>query len=579
VDAKYTRNLVMSLILASSLLGLRLAASTWAEVLQGADGPQQSRTGPEPPLEVLKHDTSKLQDRPEYMLSETTLPVPAYLWRHGCGPTAVGMIVGYYDAIGYPDLIPGSAFSQTTAVNQAIASGGNSSNPYPPGSERHYEDYARPQDASPNLLTDDYLVQGRTSHTSDCIADFMDTSKSTRSNYYGWSWSSDVGPSFVNYVNLRNTTYGPSYTEYRMSDGVMTWSRLTSEINAGRPMVFLVDTDGNAQTDHLVAVIGYRTSPGNQYACWDTWYTTVRYENFSGMSSGVPWGIWGGWALKLNHPPDTPSLISPVNGATDVNLTPTLQASAFYDPDSDFHANTQWQVDNNSDFTSPEWDSGESYAASTQATVPSGRLSYSTNYYWRVCYKDNRGAWSDWSSSRFFTTISIGACCLPDNSCQEMSAAQCTAAGGAFRGEGTPCGIDTDGDGVSDVCDDDDDGDGVPDVDDNCPLDANANQADKDGDGVGDVCDACPGTMPGALVDERGCALPIPGDFDRDGDVDQEDFGHLQACMTGDANPVTDPACFDARLDGDSDVDMADFAIFYGCMSGADMPADPNCAE
>lgn len=35
----------------------------------------------------------------------------------------------------------------------------------------------------------------------------------------------------------------------------------------------------------------------------------------------------------------------------------------------------------------------------------------------------------------------------------------------------------------------DTDGDGVPDAQDNCPLVANANQADLDGDGIGDVCD------------------------------------------------------------------------------------------
>ena len=35
--------------------------------------------------------------------------VPAYKWRDGCGPTAVGMIVGYWDTPGYPDLVPSSA--------------------------------------------------------------------------------------------------------------------------------------------------------------------------------------------------------------------------------------------------------------------------------------------------------------------------------------------------------------------------------------------------------------------------------------------------------------------------------------
>ncbi len=50
------------------------------------------------------------------------------------------------------------------------------------------------------------------------------------------------------------------------------------------------------------------------------------------------------------------------------------------------------------------------------------------------------------------------------------------------------------------------DGDGVPDGLDNCPLDANAIQADADLDGVGDACDLCP-----ALSD------PAQSDTDQDG--------------------------------------------------------------
>ena len=38
----------------------------------------------------------------------------------------------------------------------------------------------------------------------------------------------------------------------------------------------------------------------------------------------------------------------------------------------------------------------------------------------------------------------------------------------------------------------DQDMDGIPDDQDNCPANANANQADTDGDGVGDACDNCP---------------------------------------------------------------------------------------
>ena len=72
---------------------------------------------------------------------------------------------------------------------------------------------------------------------------------------------------------------------------------------------------------------------------------------------------------------------------------------------------------------------------------------------------------------------------------------------------------------------------------------------------------------------------PIPGDFDADFDVDQEDFGHFQACLTGPGITQNDPDCLDARLDDDEDVDQSDFIIFQRCFSGPAVPADPQCAN
>ena len=69
------------------------------------------------------------------------------------------------------------------------------------------------------------------------------------------------------------------------------------------------------------------------------------------------------------------------------------------------------------------------------------------------------------------------------------------------------------------------------------------------------------------------------GDFDGDNDVDQEDFGQLQECMSGTGIPQNDPAYQDARLDEGDDVDLDDFAIFYACMSGANNPPTPGCAD
>jgi len=70
---------------------------------------------------------------------------------------------------------------------------------------------------------------------------------------------------------------------------------------------------------------------------------------------------------------------------------------------------------------------------------------------------------------------------------------------------------------------------------------------------------------------------PPPGDIDGDGDVDMDDFGVVQNCLTASTIPQEDPACQDARLDGDGDVDGADVDLFLGCLSGANVPSNPFC--
>ncbi|HPD29387.1 MAG TPA: hypothetical protein PLL20_05290 [Phycisphaerae bacterium] len=73
-------------------------------------------------------------------------------------------------------------------------------------------------------------------------------------------------------------------------------------------------------------------------------------------------------------------------------------------------------------------------------------------------------------------------------------------------------------------------------------------------------------------------SAPVPGDFDFDTDVDQEDFGHLQECLNGSTVPQTEPRCNDASLDGDEFVDEADMRVFLSCLSGAGVPGNPDCA-
>ena len=51
-------------------------------------------------------------------------------------------------------------------------------------------------------------------------------------------------------------------------------------------------------------------------------------------------------------------------------------------------------------------------------------------------------------------------------------------------------------------------------------------------------------------------------DQDRDGDIDQSDFGYFQACLSGQYVPQNDPACAWAKMDNDNDVDKYDLSLF-----------------
>lgn len=103
-----------------------------------------------------------------------------------------------------------------------------------------------------------------------------------------------------------------------------------------------------------------------------------------------------------NSPPMRPECISPSDGAEDISLTPILKATGFVDPDNDYHNASQWQIARNSNFSTIIWESISSPA--TETTVPSGKLSYSTQYFWRVRYQDEKGEWSEWAVPYSFTT-------------------------------------------------------------------------------------------------------------------------------------------------------------------------------
>ncbi|MHC1578042.1 MAG: DUF2341 domain-containing protein [Candidatus Methanospirareceae archaeon] len=244
----------------------------------------QSTTGPEPPAGLAGGAAPQTLDY-EVVISE----VPAYEWHRGCGPTAAGMILGYWDGQGFDDLVSGDAATQTTAVNDAISSSGN------------YDDYCLPLDYYPApILPDRSEPPVGDEHADDCVADFMKTSQSFHRNYYGWSWYSAVDDALLDYVQ----SVAPQYRATARNDhwGVFTWASFRAEIDANRPVELLVDTNGDGKTDHFVTAVGYGERGSTpMYACLNTWDEAIHWFEFAQMSAGQQWGIYGATIFSLEQ--------------------------------------------------------------------------------------------------------------------------------------------------------------------------------------------------------------------------------------------------------------------------------------
>jgi hypothetical protein len=195
----------------------------------------------------------------------TITDVPAYDWYHGCGPTAAGSIIGYYDLHGYDSLFNVSGWNDvrlTANVQDEISS---------PAHNAAYDPDPDPAVPAP---------------PDTSIADFFHTSEGELE--YGASWLDYADDAFTGYANYRGYSDWSAWnTEYGLD---FFWEDLINEINNDRPMMFLVDSAGDGESDHFVSVIGY-DDVTMQYGFYNTWSEgeNVQWETFQGMGSA--WGV------------------------------------------------------------------------------------------------------------------------------------------------------------------------------------------------------------------------------------------------------------------------------------------------
>ena len=148
---------------------------------------------------------------------------------------------------------------------------------------------------------------------------------------------------------------------------------------------------------------------GSEVTGWVSFNST---NNYGGKTPGSNYGATLANFCE-NLAPNAPGNLAVTDTSSanwSFNCVSPLQPAfswTFSDPNTDdYQSAFQLQVDDNSDFSSPEYDSGSATTTSFTTSVPAGRLSYNTTYNWRVKTWDNRKTplVSPWATGTPFAT-------------------------------------------------------------------------------------------------------------------------------------------------------------------------------
>lgn len=206
--------------------------------------------------------------------------VPAYIWYNGCGPTSLGMMIGYWDAHGYPNLIPGSNDWATnqTVIQNVIASPG------------HIRDYVPTPD---RVATSD-----DPDHADDSLADFTGCSRDPLA--WGSSYLGMQPAGLMNYMTYCG--YTGAHADFASYNSI--WYVLTHQIDSGKPVQLMVDSNADGTVDHFITGIGYDVVDGvEEFACYNTWDLNIHWYDLKPIAVGVPFGAY---AITYMTPPPVP---------------------------------------------------------------------------------------------------------------------------------------------------------------------------------------------------------------------------------------------------------------------------------
>jgi hypothetical protein len=163
-----------------------------------------------------------------------------------------------------------------------------------------------------------------------------------------------------------------------------------------------ISINGGAWQDYASRIddFNYTGVNGNSYQ--------FRYRVKDNAGNWSDFAVGGTVTIQLppaNRPPSATNLKSRQGDYCVTRYAHVYLSWTFTDPDQgDYQTAYQVQVDNNSNFSSPESDSGKVISGSQEHSPLAGKLSYNTTYYWRLKVWDSKDLSSDWILGPQFTT-------------------------------------------------------------------------------------------------------------------------------------------------------------------------------
>jgi len=224
----------------------------------------------------------------------------------------------------------------------------------------------------------------------------------------GYAWSENIG-----WISFNEADTGSPPSDDPCADASCI-AKVTPSGQIGKEDVNIIgwarilahngDWDGWIRFDHGQTGEVYIDSNGD-FHDWAWCSDIVGWISFNSSDPGA-----GGASYKVtldlsefNQPPLARKLSIVEGDYCFAPYPPIILSWEFFDTDpGDSQSAYQVQVDNNSDFSSPEKDSGK-VSSSSNSYAPMG-LSYNTTYYWRVKVWDSGDESSDWAIGSSFTT-------------------------------------------------------------------------------------------------------------------------------------------------------------------------------